>query len=597
MRTEISSILLAASTVAPSAAFAANKSNRPNIIILQADDMGYDDMSLRGNTCVSTPHLDEFAQSSIRFENFYVHSVSAPTRSSLLTGRHFLRTGVSGVHAGRDFVNLDEVMISEAFQQAGYKTGMWGKWHSGKSAGYFPWDRGFDEAYMAALYHYRNNKGELNGKIHPTEGWVDAVIADMAIDFIKENKDEPFFAYIPFLSPHGKWDAPEEYVKRKMEQGQSRNFATLNGMLEHLDDQIGKVLAAVEKEGLLENTIIVFLSDNGPISGGTVPLTNEEWALRNPSEYRGNKGQNFENGIHSNLFIYWKGHYQTAVNNSLLAVYDLFPTLCDVANVRIPKKAKEMDGVSFKKILDNPTKTKTDRSLYISQWTPFFEWHNSNHQSWVLTPERRENINPLIQMIGLRHGDDKMLYNMWGCDTIALWDIKNDHKETKDLFANGTQADKELAQKYRTEVLDWYNGVLKEENTYQMPTFQIGYGKNKLEQIFCYAPCQLSEGLENDNHWLKGFDTAGEFSEYKVNVLKEGAYTFGIRAWHKHKGTAVFQIYTNKNENCGEITVTDKATTWKRLDLTDDITTIGIRLIQPSGGDCSLVSIDILNKN
>ncbi len=598
MCTRISSMLCASSTVLSLAVNAAPTTKHPNIIIMQADDMGYDDMSLRGNTCVSTPHLDQLAQSAISFENFYVHSVSAPTRASLLTGRHFLRTGVSGVHAGRDFVNLNETMISEAFQQAGYKTGMWGKWHSGKSAGYFPWDRGFDEAFMAALYHYRNNKGELNGVQHATEGWVDAVIADMAIDFIKENKNEPFFAYVPFLSPHGKWDAPQEYVNRKMSQGQGKNFATLNGMLEHLDDQIGKIMSAVEKEGLLENTIIIFLSDNGPItSGGTGNLSSAEWAQRNPSGYKGNKGQNFENGIHSPLFIYWKGHYESAVNESLVAVYDLFPTLCDVAKVKIPKGAKELDGVSFKKMLENPTKTKTDRSLYISQWTPFFEWHNSDQQAVALTPERRESINPLIQMIGVRSGDDKMLYNMWGCDTVAFWNVKDDHKEEKDLWVNGTSDDKDKALAYRADALAWYNEVLEEENTYQMPTFLIGYNDVKTAQIFCYAPSELSDGLENTNHFLAGFDQVGERAEYKVNVVKEGAFTFGIRPWYKHKGEAVFQIYTNLDDNCGEITVTDKATTWKLLKLTKDVEMIGIRMIQPSEGECSLVSIDILDKN
>ncbi len=567
---------------------------------MQADDMGYDDMSLRGNTCVSTPNLDKMAQSSTCFDNFYVHSVSAPTRASLLTGRHFLRVGVSGVHAGRDFLNLDEVTIGDAFQQAGYATGMWGKWHSGKSSGYFPWERGFDEAYMAGLYQYHNNKGELNGEKITTEGWVDAVIADMAIDFIKENKDEPFFAYIPFLSPHGVWKAPEEYVNRKMAQGQSKSFATLNGMLEHLDDQIGKVFAAVEKEGLLDNTIIIFLSDNGPIrgGGGNHNLTDEEWALRNPLQRRGNKGQNFENGIHSPLFVYWKGHYEAVTNESLVAVYDLFPTLCDIAGVKIPKEAKKMDGVSFKKILENPTVTKTDRSLYISQWTPFFAWHDatSEHQAKPMTPSVRENIDVDIQMIGVRNGDYKMLYNMWGEDTVALWNIHNDYKETTNLYLKGTEADKKKALKYKAEVVDWYTELLAKDKSHQMPTFQIGLEEKGKTVIYCYAPIELSDGLLNTNHYLSGFNEVGEFAQYKVNVVKPGKYGIGIRADNKFKGEATFKIYTNLDDDCGTVTINKKATTFTQLNLTDKVTFIGIELLTATDAEFSLVNLDVLYK-
>jgi len=119
---------------------------RPNILLIQADDLGYCDLSIHGNPVIKTPNLDKLGEASLRFTHFYVHSVCAPTRASLMTGRHFLRTGVSAVHAGKDFMKLDEVTIAEVLKEAGYRTGMWGKWHSGKTDGYYPWDRGFDEA-------------------------------------------------------------------------------------------------------------------------------------------------------------------------------------------------------------------------------------------------------------------------------------------------------------------------------------------------------------------------------------------------------------------------------------------------------------------
>ncbi len=598
--------VVGASTLVPTTAAQAakpkNTDSRPNVIIMLADDMGYDDMSLRGNTCISTPNLDAFAQRSVSFENFYVHSVSAPTRASLLTGRHFLRTGISGVHAGRDFMNLDEVTIAEAFQEAGYATGMWGKWHSGKSDGYFPWERGFDEAYMAGLYQYENNKGLLNGKEVVQEGWVDANIADMAIDFIKDNKKQPFFAYVPFLSPHGIWKAPEEYVARKMEQGQSRTFATLTGMVEHLDDQIGRVIEAVEKAGVLDNTIIIFLCDNGPIrSGGKGKLTDEEWALRNPSQYRGNKGQNFENGIHSPLFVYWKGHYEGAVNESLLAVYDLYPTLCDIAGVEIPSRGKELDGISFKNVLEDPTITATDRSIYISQWSPFFVWHDSsdNQQAIPLSPERRASIDPTLQMIGVRNGDYKMLYNMWGEDTLALWNIAQDYKESKNLYSKGSAQDKELTTQMRNEVVEWYEKVLAEGDSHQMPTFVLGATPiNGKAQIFCYSPIEISEDLKNTNHYIDGFNRVGQRAQYKVDVQQDGVYGLGIRAKSPFNGEATFRIFTNIDDDCGEVTINKKTTTFTPLTLDSKVTYIGIELISPSsdGEDIQLVTLDILRK-
>lgn len=601
MNSKLTSLFVAAGAITPLVTLAATKNadqQRPNIIIMQADDMGYDDMSLRGNTCVQTPNLDRMALNSTSFENFYVHSVSAPTRASLLTGRHFLRVGVSGVHAGRDFVNLDEVMISEAFQEAGYATGMWGKWHSGKTSGYYPWERGFDEAYFAELYHHKNNNGLLNGEKHFIEGWTDTILADMAVSFIEKNKDQPFFAYLPFLAPHGGWQAPEEAVERKMAEGQSRSLATLCAMIEQVDAQVGKVFNAVDKAGILDNTIIIFLSDNGPINVGEPKLTPEEWSLRNPSEYRGNKGQNFDNGIHSPLFVYWKGHYQGVVNNSLVAVYDLFPTLCDVAGVDIPERTKELDGVSFRRILEDPTICDTDRSLYISQWAPFFDWHDASGdaQSCVLSEEKRASIDPTIQMLGVRSGDDKMLYNMWGEDTLALWNIKNDYKERVNLYTKGTDEDRTKAVKYRNEAVEWYRDVLANDKSYQTPTFQIGIDHTGATQIVAYGAAQVTDGVINSNHYLMGFDQAGDAAEYKVNVVKAGSYGFGMRTKGGYNGKIKFQIYTNIDDNCGEIEIDGKSTTWLNVELTKDVTKVGVRVIESKGMPCDLTTIDILDK-
>ncbi|RMD77668.1 MAG: sulfatase, partial [Lentisphaerae bacterium] len=169
---------------------------RPNIILILTDDQGFDDIGLHGNTMIDTPNLDRLGRQSVRFNNFYATPVCAPTRAGLLCGRHFLRTGVSHVHGGHDFVHPDEVMMPQWFKANGYRTGMWGKWHSGKTSGYFPWERGFDEAYMARLYVHQDNQGLFNGSVRQHTGWTVDVLTNYALEFIERQAraEQPFFA-------------------------------------------------------------------------------------------------------------------------------------------------------------------------------------------------------------------------------------------------------------------------------------------------------------------------------------------------------------------------------------------------------------------
>ncbi len=566
----------------------------PNIIIMMADDMGRDDMSYRNNQSVSTPNLDSLARISTRFENFYVHSVSAPTRASFLTGRHFLRCGVSGVHAGRDFMNLDEVTIAEALQDAGYKTGMWGKWHSGKSNGYYPWQRGFDEAYMASLYHHEDNSGTFtglyNGKYYNGEtlnldGWTDAAMTDMAIDFMARNSSDRFFAYIPYLAAHANWEAPEEYILPYKQRGQSTNFATLNGMLTHLDTQVGRVIAAVDSLGLMDNTVIIFMSDNGPNYSGAdgESLTDAEWTQRNPSGYSGNKSRNTENGIRSPLFVYWQGHIQSYDNYSVLSVSDLFPTLCDLAGSTVPSSCKTLDGKSFYNLFTSPYLTDNSRTLYISHYSPFFDDNligDTGDSEAVLTTELIESINPEIQHIGIRRGDEKLLLNEYNQDALSLWNIADDPTESTNL-CNKSSEYAALALTYKSELLAWYEDVLIDDGAFTVPSFQIGYEDYTYFEILAYAPSSISDGLVNETQELSGFDKAGEYATYNVDVVREARYYLRIKTSSADAtGDQIFTVSTNLNSNCGDIEWNAKSTTSKLLaiDLTEDITSITITL-------------------
>ncbi len=579
--------------------------SEPNIILMLADDMGFDDMSYRGNNSVETPNLDALAEKSTRFENFYVHSVSAPTRASLLTGRHFLRTGVSGMHAGRDFMNLDEVTIAEALGAAGYHTGMWGKWHSGKSNGYYPWQRGFDEAYMASLYHHSYNnglyKGLYNGKQYNGEElkftksdgkWTDATMADMAIDFMNRNKDDKFFAYIPFLTAHEGWDAPDDYVDKYKAKGQREDFATLNGMLEHLDHQVGRVIQATEDLGIADNTIIIFMSDNGPNYNKNL-LNESEWTQRNPSSYKGSKSKNTENGIHSPLFIYWKGRTVAVDNESVLGVCDIFPTLCDLAGATIPATCKPLDGKSFKGVITSPSQTDMSRTLYISHWAPFSKSGECLDEV-ALTPAVVNNIDPELQHIGMRRGYDKLLLNEYNESDIAFWNLESDYREMRNLYNTGTNEEKDKALTYKAEVIEWYKGILADEGSYTTTSFEVGDPDYKYSEVLCYAPIETTSGITNETLKLSGFNKAGEGATYSVEVLREGSYDLRIYLnGSKSVGDEVFIISTNLDNNVAEVTFDANSYSSKfcKIHLSKDVETISIKLKSSTSKEFALKNL------
>jgi len=270
----------------------------PNILLITADDMGYDDLSAHGSQHSQTPNLDDLAQQAITFSDFSVSPVCATTRASLLTGKHFYKTGVSGVHGGRDYMHLSEKILPEILKRKGYKSGMWGKWHTGKSEGYFPWDRGFDEAYYAELYRHANSFGFFNGDKVEHNEWVSKVVTDYALAFMEKNKAQPFLAYVSYLAPHEPWLAPKKYTQPFLEKGMRPATANLYGMISEMDFHIGRLMDYLETSGLIENTIVIFLSDNGPWwdSSNFGAMKKDEWIARNPTKMNGNKGQSWQNG-------------------------------------------------------------------------------------------------------------------------------------------------------------------------------------------------------------------------------------------------------------------------------------------------------------
>ncbi len=354
------------------------KSDQPNVILIISDDQGWGDFGVHGNKVIETPHLDKLANSSVSWENFYVSPVCSPTRASLMTGRYNQRTKCLDTYLARSMMAFDEVTIAEALQGAGYATGIFGKWHLGDNYPMRPSDQGFEYSFIHkggglaqpsdALENdsrytdpilYRNNK-EVS-----TKGYCTDLYFAEAIKFITRSttSERPFFAYIAPNTPHGPFhDVPEELLAhyktkdiasilpesdrndaKKIDQAQ-RTAA----MISNIDQNIGKLVTELEKKEILENTLIIYLNDNGPA------------ALRYNGKFRGHKGDIYEGGIRSPLWMHWPAKFKTGkqITSSLSAHIDIMPTIMEACDLGVPE-AFAFDGLSLlAKSLDDKAEQK-----------------------------------------------------------------------------------------------------------------------------------------------------------------------------------------------------------------------------------------------
>ncbi|MGE3308482.1 MAG: arylsulfatase [Limisphaerales bacterium] len=310
---------------------------RPNVVVILADDAGWGDYGVSGNTQAQTPNLDSLARRGASLDRFFVCAVCAPTRAEFLTGRYHSRGGVRGVSTGQERLNTDEKTLADAFKAAGYATGAFGKWHNGSQGPYHPNARGFDEYYGFTSGHwgeYFDPPLERNGRPVRAKGYIADEFTAKAIEFIERHRNRPFLCYLPFNTPHSPWAVPEEYWRRykdlplglrATDGSRERDDATrcALAMMENLDANVGRVLRRLDELGVGTNTLVVYFSDNGP--------NTHRWN----GGMKGIKGSTDEGGLRSPCFIRWPGggiRAGTRVDRITGAI-DLLPTLCALAGV------------------------------------------------------------------------------------------------------------------------------------------------------------------------------------------------------------------------------------------------------------------------
>lgn len=366
--------------------------SKPNVVVLLADDSGWGDYSINGNTNVRTPNIDSIGRQGAVLDRFFVCSVCAPTRAEFLTGRYHPRGGVRGVSTGLERLNPGEKTIADAFKAAGYATGAFGKWHNGSQWPYHPNARGFEEYYGFTSGHwgeYFNPPLEHNGRLIRGEDFVADDFTNQALAFIERNKDRPFFCYVPFNTPHSPFAVPDEYWRRFKDspvamRGQDGDKEDLDvtrcalAMVENLDWNVGRVLKRLEELKLRDNTIVIYFSDNGPNS----------WRWN--GGMKGRKGSTDEGGVRSVFLIRWPGRIQPGtVVKEITGAIDLLPTLTAMAGV--PRAGdRPLDGRDVSALLLGKAANWPDRMIFSHQ----------NSQVSVRTRQYRlDNKGALFDMI------------------------------------------------------------------------------------------------------------------------------------------------------------------------------------------------------
>jgi arylsulfatase A-like enzyme len=448
-------ILAALACAAPAQAGAPKKAKRPNVILIMTDDQGHGDLAFHGNPKIKTPHLDRLARQSTRLTRFYVSPVCSPTRASLLTGRYNYRTGVVDTFIGRSMMHPDEVTLAELLAAAGYRTGIFGKWHLGDNYPLRAMDQGFQEALVLkgggigqpsdppggdsyfdpVLYH--------NGKAVKTKGYVSDVITDAAIDFIGKNRDGPFFVYLAFNAPHTPLQVPDRYHEpyRQMNLGhdqfpkvgrplpgkaQQDVTARVYGMVTNIDDNVGRLLARLEELKLAEDTIVIFLTDNGPQQA------------RYNSGLLGRKGSVHEGGVRVPFFVRWPGKIPANRDIDRIAAHiDVAPTLLQLCNVSRPEKVA-FDGKSLWPLLKGEKIDWPDRTLHV-------QWHRGDRPELYRAFAARSQRWRLEQPLGVQPGSKLpkvprvQLYDM-AKDPYQLTDVADKHPEVVKKMLRGYEA-------------------------------------------------------------------------------------------------------------------------------------------------------------
>lgn len=333
----------------------------PNVLLVLTDDQGFGDLGIHQNAAIETPTLDQLATSSVRLNRFYVSPVCAPTRASLLTGRYHLRTGTFWVTRNAEAMRSEEYTLAEMFKDNGYATGIFGKWHNGAHYPQNPNGQGFDEFIGFTAGHWNNYFDSpllKNSEEFKSTGYISDVFTDHALDFMERNKDEPFFCYVPYNTPHSPYQVADEYYDKYKAMGLDDDLACVYGMVENIDDNMGRMLEWLDESDLAENTIVIFITDNGP------QFDRFNLAMK------GRKGKVNDGGVRVPFFIKWGEKWGSGkVVNEMSSHIDVLPTLAELCGLQLPENL-HLDGINLSGLINGTSSNLGPRDLFSFQGDP-----------------------------------------------------------------------------------------------------------------------------------------------------------------------------------------------------------------------------------
>lgn len=489
-----------------------SQTKQPNVILIITDDQGYGDLGFTGNPHVKTPVLDKLAKESIRLKNFHVSPVCAPTRSSLMTGRYSLRTGIRDTYQGGAIMATSEVTIAEMLGDGGYTTGIFGKWHLGDSYPSRPKDQGFDESVVHLAggmgqggdftAHLKKDRSYFdptlwhNGKQQDYDGYCSDIFADEAVNFISKNNQQPFFCYLSFNAPHVPLQVPDKYYEMykdidpasgfekdkrpfsKMNEKEKENARKVYAMVTNIDDNVGKLLKRLDELKIADNTIVIFMTDNGPQH------------KRYLAGMRGLKSSVYRGGVRVPFLMRYPKQFKGNQEFDVTAAHlDVLPTLSDLCDVDLPK-GRHIDGKNLTPVLNGVETNWPDRSL-------FFYW------------TRKYPV--LYQNIAMMKGDYKLVghtgYNADITD-FELFDLKKDPYEQRNIVKESTALANDLKDEMNSKFYELVNSPnLKTSqriivgSEYENPTFlnrndlQNGMWKVKISEGYYNIKFKFLESL------------------------------------------------------------------------------------------------------
>lgn len=486
--------------------------DRPHLLFIMTDDQGYWDTGATGNPHIDTPQMDRLATEGTQLRRYYAAPVCAPTRAGLMTGRHYLRTGLYNTRFGGDSMGLGEITVAQLLKQAGYRTGLFGKWHLGKYPGYQPQERGFDEFF--GHYHGHIERYEFpdqvyhNGRQVEARGYVSDLFADASVDFMEatiKSGEAPFFCALMFNAPHSPWlldtshsAQPEgdKLLEKYLERGLPIREARIYALVERVDQNIGRVLDKLDEWGVAEDTLVVFCSDNGGVS--------KFWQ----GGMRSNKASVYEGGVRAPCFVRWPGTIPAGgVIDGQTSHIDWLPTFCELAGAALPTD-RVIDGRSLVPLLKAGKGGRHHEYVYHT-WDRYFP---NPDKRWSLSDER-------WKLLGQFGADAEPSPSGW-----KLFDLEADPAESTDLKAKHPEIVKRLRGEFERWFADVTDGI-----TYAPIRIPVGHpGENPVE----IEPSWATWEGGNINYTFDGYDwdtidgwkAAGEKATWRLEVVDPGRY-------------------------------------------------------------------------